>query len=152
MQCVKKAFSEKGINIPEEVLLKLCGVPGRDNPKVIREYIKEEFDDDEILRMQRGYFNQWLMEGKIKVKLGLFELISWIESKGIKKAIATGRSRKPTEIILNKTKIIKHFNIIVTCDDYINGKPNPDAFLKTSELLQMTPEECLVLEDSNYRN
>ena len=28
------------------------------------------------------------------------------------------------------------------------GKPNPDIFLKAAELLGLTPEECIVVEDS----
>lgn len=119
---------------------------------MIRKHIKEKFDGGEIQKIQEKYFYEWLINGQIETKSGLFELLEYIESKGIKRAIATGRIRRFAEIILSKTKIMEHFSIIVTGDDYINGKPEPDAFLKASELLQVKPEECLVLEDSNYRN
>jgi len=39
-------------------------------------------------------------------------------------------------------------NIMVTADDVVNGKPNPEPYLKGAELLGVNPEECLVIEDA----
>jgi sugar-phosphatase len=37
---------------------------------------------------------------------------------------------------------------MVTADDVVNGKPNPEPYLKGAELLGVNPEECLVIEDA----
>ena len=37
------------------------------------------------------------------------------------------------------------FDVIVTGEDIHNGKPEPDVYLRASELLGIEPEECLVL-------
>ena len=39
-------------------------------------------------------------------------------------------------------------NIMVTADDVVNGKPNPEPYLKGAELLGVNPEKCLVIEDA----
>jgi sugar-phosphatase len=37
---------------------------------------------------------------------------------------------------------------LVTSDDVVNGKPDPEPYLKGAELLRINPEECLVIEDA----
>jgi mannitol-1-/sugar-/sorbitol-6-phosphatase len=39
-------------------------------------------------------------------------------------------------------------DVLVTADDVVNGKPNPEPYLKGAQLLGMRPEECLVIEDA----
>jgi sugar-phosphatase len=38
--------------------------------------------------------------------------------------------------------------ILVTADDVVNGKPDPEPYLKGAELLGVNPAECLVIEDA----
>jgi sugar-phosphatase len=37
---------------------------------------------------------------------------------------------------------------LISADDVVNGKPNPEPYLKGAALLKMKPEECLVIEDA----
>jgi mannitol-1-/sugar-/sorbitol-6-phosphatase len=38
--------------------------------------------------------------------------------------------------------------VMVTADDVVNGKPNPEPYLRGAELLGMNPAECVVIEDA----
>ena len=38
--------------------------------------------------------------------------------------------------------------ILVSADDVVNGKPNPEPYLKGAALLKMNPAACLVIEDA----
>jgi mannitol-1-/sugar-/sorbitol-6-phosphatase len=38
--------------------------------------------------------------------------------------------------------------VMVTADDVVNGKPHPEPYLRGAELLGVSPEECLVIEDA----
>ena len=44
--------------------------------------------------------------------------------------------------------IFEMFDAIVCGEDVINGKPNPEIFLKASEKLGVAPKDCIVIEDS----
>ena len=43
----------------------------------------------------------------------------------------------------------RRFDIIVCGDEIKNGKPAPDIFLEVSRGLNIQPERCVVLEDSD---
>jgi sugar-phosphatase len=38
--------------------------------------------------------------------------------------------------------------VVVSADDVENGKPDPECYLKAAELLGVSPESCLVVEDA----
>lgn len=64
-------------------------------------------------------------------------------------AVGTGASRKSTEVQLKELEIEDYFDVIVTADDVIRHKPNPDTFLKCAELMGVAPEKCQVFEDGD---
>jgi sugar-phosphatase len=39
-------------------------------------------------------------------------------------------------------------DVLVTSDDVVNGKPDPEPYLKGAELFGLSPAECLVIEDA----
>jgi len=39
-------------------------------------------------------------------------------------------------------------DVLVTSDDVVNGKPDPEPYLKGAERLGMKPADCLVIEDA----
>lgn len=42
------------------------------------------------------------------------------------------------------------FDVLVTAEDTVRHKPEPDVFLKAADLLGVVPGECLVYEDSEF--
>jgi len=38
--------------------------------------------------------------------------------------------------------------VLISADDVVNGKPNPEPYLKGAKALNMDPAECLVIEDA----
>ena len=49
---------------------------------------------------------------------------------------------------LKEVGIEDYFENIITGDMVEQAKPNPELFLKSAEVLQEAPENCVVLEDS----
>ncbi|MDR1456707.1 MAG: HAD family phosphatase [Puniceicoccales bacterium] len=63
-------------------------------------------------------------------------------------AVASSGRRENVEFVLNKIGIRDQFKAVVTREDVKLAKPAPDLFLKASELIGVTPEQCIVFEDS----
>ncbi len=70
------------------------------------------------------------------------------KKKKLKIALATSTERKRTEMLLTLSGTKKYFDIITCGDEIVNGKPDPEIFLKTSQKVNCLPENCIVLEDS----
>lgn len=64
--------------------------------------------------------------------------------------LATNSPKKIMEAVLEKANLKTIFNVIVTADDVKQVKPNPEIYLKTAQLLNISPNECIVVEDSDY--
>ena len=63
-------------------------------------------------------------------------------------AVATSSVSASARPFLDRHQLTEFFEVIVTGDEIEHGKPKPDIYLRTAEKLQISPDECLVIEDS----
>ncbi len=70
------------------------------------------------------------------------------KAKSLKIPLALGSASKNAELVLQKVGLLNQFDAIVDANLVKNGKPHPETFLKAAELLQLSPQECTVFEDS----
>lgn len=83
----------------------------------------------------------------IDVKSGVNEFLQVLKNKGFKIGIATSNSNILCKAVLTNTNIINFFDAIVTGDECLKGKPEPDVYLFAANQLGVNPEECIVFED-----
>lgn len=81
---------------------------------------------------------------------GLYELIHNIKETSWKLAIASSSVKDDINIILKMLDLEKSFDVVISGDQVLCGKPDPEIFLKTSLKLRTSPNKCLVLEDTVY--
>ena len=79
---------------------------------------------------------------------GLEELLSDAKKKGLILAIASSSSVHNIDLVVNALGIRSYFTVIVSGDHVSRNKPFPDIYLKAAELLNLMPEDCMVVEDS----
>ncbi|XP_022747672.1 protein SUPPRESSOR OF QUENCHING 1, chloroplastic isoform X1 [Durio zibethinus] len=80
---------------------------------------------------------------------GALELITQCKSKGLKVAVASSADRIKVDANLAAAGLpLSMFNAIVSADAFENLKPAPDIFLAASKILDVPPEECIVIEDA----
>ena len=71
-------------------------------------------------------------------------------NNGTLMAIASQVSREEVVRNLRNTGILHYFPVIVAGGDFgLAKKPAPDIYLKAVELLNMTPDSCIAIEDSH---
>jgi HAD superfamily hydrolase (TIGR01509 family) len=63
-------------------------------------------------------------------------------------ALASGSDRAVVEEVLKLKDLGRFFSAVVSSSDIQHGKPAPDIFLRTAELLKVLPQNCCVIEDS----
>lgn len=116
-------------------------------------YFKETFNIPDRLEDIMATWNAMAFEKytcEIPLKPGVRPFLEALEKKHIPCGIATTNSRFLTEAILTSHRIDSFFSVIVTGDEITKGKPDPEIYLKASEKMNVSPEECLVFEDIPY--
>ena len=78
---------------------------------------------------------------------GLVDIIRLMKAE-YKTAVVTTASKENCEDILEKFKLEKLFDLILTHDDISEVKPDPEGFLKAMRYFDATPEETIIFEDS----
>jgi HAD superfamily hydrolase (TIGR01509 family) len=63
-------------------------------------------------------------------------------------ALATSSVSESARPFLERTGIGTCFDVIVTGDEVLRGKPHPDIYLQTAKKLGIASEACLVIEDA----
>ena len=63
-------------------------------------------------------------------------------------AIISSSYRESIEQTISQMEIEDHVTYYAGADDYREPKPAPDGFLKAADVMQVSPQSCLVFEDS----
>ncbi|MCH7410098.1 HAD-IA family hydrolase [Belliella sp. DSM 111904] len=79
---------------------------------------------------------------------GIDVFIKLLKSNNFKIALATNSPKKIIDPVINKLAVSECFDITLSADQVVSGKPDPAIYLKAAHLLQIHPTECLVVEDS----
>lgn len=74
--------------------------------------------------------------------------LSWLHEQHIPIAVASSSPRALIDLIMDKTGLGKYFEVRMTGEEVAHGKPAPDIFLTTAEMIGVSPSNCLVIEDS----
>ena len=79
----------------------------------------------------------------------LGNIISFFEKiKNRRIAIVTSCNKLSAEYIIKKTGLYKYVNLLITADDCINHKPNPEPYEKAINYLGLNKKKCIIFEDS----
>jgi beta-phosphoglucomutase len=77
-------------------------------------------------------------------------LLNRLKLNGIKIGLVTNSVRETTEFMLKSAGLLKLFDCIITNQDVLIPKPNPEGYIKAMKNLGIRPEQTLVVEDGNY--
>lgn len=84
----------------------------------------------------------------LKPNVALINFIRKAKQSGVKTAIASTAQRGNLMNVLNYLKLEDLFDIIIAGDAVKEGKPNPEIYLTSMSLLEVSPSETLVFEDT----
>lgn len=86
---------------------------------------------------------------EVTVRPGFDEFVENLKDSGAKVALATSNTWEQTDKILSITNLQGIFDVVVTGDEVLYNKPDPEIFTVASDKLGIEERnECLVVEDS----
>lgn len=149
-QAWKQLADNHGWQFDEQINHQLRGVPRLESLNIILKH-----NDVELPETQKQALTDWKNDaykallsqvGEDDLYPDVVALIDRLKRREIK--LAVGSASKNAEFVLNKLGILDKFDAVMTGNDVINSKPDPEIFLKAAQQLAVEPENCLVFEDA----
>lgn len=137
---------ERGIILPDSFKYEICGTSGDAMDRIIEKYYHTPCGRP-IQRLCKERVAHILSQ-KVPEKEGCRDILSFFHDRGY--ALAIGSSSPMKQILANLqcSGLRSSFDAIASGDEVSRGKPAPDIFLLAAEKLKVSPENCLIFEDS----
>jgi HAD superfamily hydrolase (TIGR01509 family) len=145
---LKKFAQTYGYDLSEEELR--VKIYGRQNKDWIPKLFGRELSLDEIDKyaVEKESLFQKVYKKDVKPVAGLLPFLKILKEESIPRAIATSAPRMNVDFVFEHTAIGEYFGLVLDDSHIKRGKPDPEAYLKASELLGFEPGQCVVFEDS----
>jgi HAD superfamily hydrolase (TIGR01509 family) len=137
-----------GYHLSDEIYLKMIGRTEKDVKHILADAYGADFPFEEMYRQREDRFREMIARDGIPLKPGLIDLLAQVDALGLKKAVASSTYCTLAELKLSSAGIRDYFQVVITGDEVVNGKPAPDLFLAAAKKIGIDPQNCLVLEDS----
>ncbi|MFL0267457.1 beta-phosphoglucomutase [Candidatus Clostridium radicumherbarum] len=146
----KKLANELGFQFTEENNERLKGVSRMKSLEILLEIGGENLDDNTKIALAEKK-NNWYVEyiskmDESEILPGVKEFLIAVRKAGIKTCL--GSVSKNAMTILKRINLIEYFDGIIDGNMVTNAKPDPEVFVKGTEILGVTAENCVVFEDA----
>lgn len=150
MNRVSGFFAAHGIMINQDDLYTLPGSSHEFSKKTMASWWKQPIDEDEFWKLYRLESESILPYYPAALNPYVTYILPRLKEDGWHIGLASSSSREQITSCCNSCKIHNYFDHIISGEDCIHSKPDPQIYLDCAHSLKVTPEECIVLEDSTY--
>lgn len=148
MQCWKEVASRHNIPDIEKAILACTGTTMVRTREIMLNLYGADFPYDEYARESSAIFHSRYDGGRLPMKPGVKELLTFLKKHDKKIALASSTRHQVVTDELRDADIIEYFDRIICGDMVSRSKPAPDIFLKACEALNISPSDSYAIEDS----
>lgn len=148
MQCWKEVASRHNIPDIEKAIIACTGTTMVRTREIMLDLYGANFPYDEYARESSAIFHSRYDGGRLPMKPGVKELLTFLKERGKKIALASSTRQQVVTDELRDAGIIEYFDRIICGDMVSRSKPAPDIFLKACEELNVSPSDSYAIEDS----
>lgn len=148
-KALNKALGLFGIEISRyDHLRTFDGLPTREKLKLLsaRYYLPESLHPL-INELKQSYTADYIYQRCHPLFQHEYAL-SRLHDQGYKIAVCSNSIRKTIEIMMERAELMPYLDLIVSNEDVVKAKPDPEMYLTAMRKLSMRPEECIVVEDN----
>lgn len=148
-RAIQSMMKERGYAYTVKHLQKYCGVPEHELWKPLLRELGGT-DDDPVQAQEEHWrrYRQMLKENGLPRFPGTEACLRALRQKGYRLAVASASEEVVIRDYMEQLGYSEYFDCIVSAQLCAHGKPEPDVFLLASEQLGVSPQDCLVIEDS----
>jgi beta-phosphoglucomutase family hydrolase len=103
---------------------------------------------DALAHEKEEIYRSLVREKGIEPLPGVRDLLAELRAAGVPRAIGSSTERANLDCLLDMMGLRLFFNVIVSGEEVVHGKPDPSIFLLAAERLGVAPADCVVIEDA----
>jgi HAD superfamily hydrolase (TIGR01509 family) len=100
-----------------------------------------------LARRKRDLYQERAQAG-LEAVPGVPAFLESLARHDVPRAVGTSASRWDAERLLDDLGLLRFFDVVVTADDVMLGKPDPEVWTQAARRLRLTPGHCMVFEDA----
>lgn len=137
-----------GFPMTREQALRMRAANSKLSEANLHEFFGPGADYRSIRAKRIELMDAFIAQNGLEPKPGIFELLDYLDSRGISAAITSSAPMDRIRGHLSSTGLYHRFTKICSGYDMPRGKPAPDIYLHGAASLGLPPEACLALEDA----
>ena len=143
-------FHNLGADITPEYLLKFVGSSMSDTiDSICCEYNITVIPRQSIIStFSQGVSLIYSQNPKLKLCPGIIDWLEYLKSAEYPLIVASSTYEDKIKVCFERFNLSKYFSAIISGDQVTKANPEPEIFLKACKTLELKPEECIVIEDS----
>jgi beta-phosphoglucomutase len=144
----RKTMEDEGIAISREQFLSSFG---QRNDSIIPRWLGAASTPERIEKIadtKEEYFRGLVRREGITPLPGVASWLSTLQKQGWLQAIASAAPRANVEAVLETLAVASFFRGIVSAEDVVRGKPDPEVYLTAASRIGVSPDRCIVVEDA----
>ena len=111
-----------------------------------------QFSMDKTYKACRDYFNNIVETGQMELKPGAAQILQILKNRNIPVGLASSSPRTMIEKVLERHDVLQYFDVVISGDMVLKGKPDPEIFLRCADAMGIPVSkysETFVIEDSH---
>lgn len=120
---------------------------GLSDPEIVRTWLGEEHPDVQAVIDERVERYRAAVADGSSVHEHVREAVRYAAER-VPVAICSGAARAEIEPVVEAAGLTSCFSAVVTSDDVVHGKPDPEGYAKALVLLGIDPAQAVVVEDT----
>jgi len=126
---------------------RIVGLNQNDSGRLLIDTFELEESVEEIIS-ERVRILISIYEKELETVGGLIPLLEDLKKSNYLLAVASSSPLRVINLVLDMFSLNDYFSSVVSGECTNNGKPHPDIYLHTANLLGLEPSECVAIEDS----
>jgi len=142
----KNILKDAGIPLTKAQYIEMNLMQSRGALQLAAEKGIAEAEIDRLRKVRNNLYSEYLHKKEIVIS-GVEKVLKSLRGK-YTMGIVTSSRREHFEIIHNRTGFLRYFDFIIDHEQYKNSKPDPEPYLTALKKVRLSPDKCVVIEDS----
>ena len=146
---LNKALKIANINISREEHLKIYdALPTQQKLEILSKRKKLDKSLHPLIQQQKQQYTLEYIHKRCQPTPYHIEALKRLQDRGYRMAVCSNSIRESINIMMKKSQLEEFFDFYISNEDVQYGKPHPEMYLKAMERFNITPQETLIVEDS----